>query len=341
MEICMDFLSCLDHDTSMKILMCLEDPSDLVRASSVSRSWRDFVIANGLCKQLCLTMFPHLLRVDCVIEPSCVKEKASEVGCSKFVEWETLKREHEAYAFLAQGCLSFPFEECIKDAISASSTDNYPEESIRNTLQPGNRYWSSKGQRKAAVPETLVYKLVADICVITEINIQPFQAYFQYGSPIYSAESVRFRLGHPKCPMDDTLGEPLDDSADDKFIWTYSSSEFPMAQESCLQNFKLPEPVVCIGGILQIELLRRVQRQEMDGLFYICVAYVQVKGRPLSSAFGVEMPGPSGKFVLKAKSSAPPSLPEDASYHDLHLHGLVDSEQMVNLLEEEAPMEYE
>lgn len=55
-------------------------------------------------------------------------------------------------------------------------------------------------------------------------------AYFQQGSPIYSAESVRFHLGHPKCPMDDTLGEPLDNCADDKFIWTYSSPEFPMAQ---------------------------------------------------------------------------------------------------------------
>ncbi|KAJ6872736.1 hypothetical protein NC651_031765 [Populus alba x Populus x berolinensis] len=342
MEIRMDFLNCLDHDTSMKILRCLEDPSDLVRASYVSRSWRDFVIANGLCKQLCLSMFPHLLRVDCVIEPSCVMEKASEVGCSKFVEWETLKREHKAYAFLAQACLSFPFDDCIKDAISASSTDNYPEESIRNTLQKGDRvgrrasYWSSKGQRKAAVPETLVYKLVADICVITEINIQPFQAYFQWGSPIYSAESVRFHLGHPKCPMDDTLGEPLDSCADDKFIWTYSSPEFPMAQESSLQNFKLPEPVVCIGGILQIELLRRVQRQEMDGLFYICVAHVQVKGRPLSSAFGVEILGPSGKFVLKTLSSAPrsslpPSLPEDdALYHGVPWHGLADLEQFVN-----------
>jgi hypothetical protein len=42
MEIRMDFLNCLDHDTSMKILRCLEDPSDLVRASYVSRSWRDF-----------------------------------------------------------------------------------------------------------------------------------------------------------------------------------------------------------------------------------------------------------------------------------------------------------
>ncbi|XP_011035366.1 PREDICTED: F-box protein At4g00755 isoform X2 [Populus euphratica] len=309
MEFRMDFLNCLDHDTSMKILRCLEDPSDLVRASYVSRYWRDF---------------------------------ASEVGCSKFVEWETLKREHKAYAFLAQACLSFPFDDCIKDAISASSTDNYPEESICNTLRKGDRvgrrasYWSSKGQHKAAVPETLVYKLVADICVITEINIQPFQAYFQQGSPIYSAASVRFHLGHPKCPMDDTLGEPLDNCADDKFIWTYSSPEFPMAQESRLQNFKLPEPVVCIGGILQIELLRRVQRQEMDGLFYICVAHVQVKGRPLSSAFGVEILGPSGKFVLKALSSAPPSSPppslpeDDALYHGVPRHGLADLEQVVN-----------
>lgn len=49
MEIRMDFLNCLDHDTSMKILMCLEDPSDLVRASFVSRSWRDFGEYLPLC----------------------------------------------------------------------------------------------------------------------------------------------------------------------------------------------------------------------------------------------------------------------------------------------------
>lgn len=42
-----------------------------------------------------------------------------------------------------------------------------------------------------------------------------------------------------------------------------------MAQENCLQKFKLPEPALCVGGILQIELLGRVQRQEMDGLYYI------------------------------------------------------------------------
>lgn len=42
-----------------------------------------------------------------------------------------------------------------------------------------------------------------------------------------------------------------------------------MKQENRLQKFKLPEPALCIGGILQIELLGRVQKQEMDGLYYI------------------------------------------------------------------------
>lgn len=36
-----------------------------------------------------------------------------------------------------------------------------------------------------------------------------------------------------------------------------------------LQTFKLPEPVLFVGGYLQIELLGRVQRQEMDSLYYI------------------------------------------------------------------------
>ena len=38
----MDFIKNLDTDTSLAILSCLDDPSDLVRASAVSRSWRHF-----------------------------------------------------------------------------------------------------------------------------------------------------------------------------------------------------------------------------------------------------------------------------------------------------------
>ncbi|KAM4094561.1 hypothetical protein ACB094_06G204500 [Castanea mollissima] len=307
MEACMDFMNRLDLDMSVKVLMHLKDPSDLARVSSVSRSWRDFVIANGLFKHLCLRMFPQLFKVAYVMElNNCGAKEPAEVGSSHSMEWESLARDHRVYATLARVCTSFHVRDCISEAISASSTDYYPAETIDNTLLPAaivsqGAYWSSKGQSNPAVPETLTYKLVSELCVITEIYIRPFKAFFQPGSPIYSAKSVRFRMGHPKSPNDlgsHLLGDSLP-SADDTFVWTYTSPEFPMAQESCLQKFRLPEPVLCIGGILQIELLGRVQTQEMDGLFYICISHVHVVGRCLSPAFVVENLQPSGTFVLK------------------------------------------
>ncbi|KAA3475314.1 F-box protein isoform X1 [Gossypium australe] len=38
----LDFLNLLNCDVSLKILTNLEDPSDLVRFSAASRSWRQF-----------------------------------------------------------------------------------------------------------------------------------------------------------------------------------------------------------------------------------------------------------------------------------------------------------
>ena len=64
------------------------------------------------------------------------------------------------------------------------------------------------------------------------------------------------------------------------------------------------------------------------------MAHVQVKGRPLSPAFGAEMLGPSGKFVLKSLSWDPTSLlpdDDDDTYHGEHVHGGVDLEQIANM----------
>lgn len=49
-----------------------------------------------------------------------------------------------------------------------------------------------------------------------------FPARFQPGAPIYSAKSVRFKMGHPKASLD-----AVDD---EQFVWTYTSPEFPMSQ---------------------------------------------------------------------------------------------------------------
>ncbi|KAK4849140.1 hypothetical protein QYF36_021320 [Acer negundo] len=341
MENGIDFLLVLNPDMSSKIFMCLEDLSDLVRVSAVSRSWRRHVIANGLCKQLCLRLFPQLYKVDNVIELTSSTKNPAEVGSSNFMERESLK-EHRAYTFLARGFTSFAVKQLIADPIAASSTDNFPEESIDHTLNPsetaGRRasYWSSKGQSNPAVPETLTYKLDSDVCLINEINIQPFQAFFQWGLPIYSAKAVRFRMGHVKRPKP-PAGHPLDvlqDSVHDSFVWTYTSEEFPMAQENRLQNFKLPEPVLCIGGIMQVELLGRVQRQEMDSLFYICVTYVEIVGRSIGPAFSGDIDEHSKSLTLKVLSYNEPSPPEIPStnssfYGRRHVR---DLRQIVNIL---------
>ncbi|CAN4111705.1 unnamed protein product [Withania somnifera] len=306
MDTCIDFVQWLDTDVSLDIMMRLNDPADVVRAGCVSRLWRQFVITNGLSKQLCLGRFQQLSRIARVKELDLAEAK--DVGSSNS-NWENLKRDHEVYASVLQAIESSKScqSDCIGYAVSASSTDNYPDESIVNTLLPMDKYlnrpsyWSSTGHSNPNASETLIYKLKADLCVITDVYMQPFEAYFQPGKPIYSAKSVRFRLGHPRSPRDesDLLKMPQQQPADDKFIWTYTSEEFPMTQEKCFQRFNLPEPVLCVGGYLQIQLLGRVQRQEMDDLFYICISHVKAVGRPLGPAFDIEVLEPSQEFVLK------------------------------------------
>ncbi|PWA55643.1 hypothetical protein CTI12_AA420210 [Artemisia annua] len=98
------------------------------------------------------------------------------------------------------------------------------------------------------------------------------QALLEVGNPIYSARFVRFRMGHPKSQKDIGLNFiKAQECADDKFVWTYTSKTFPMVQESRLQKFTLPEPILCVGGFLQVEFLGRIQRKLSDGKYYICV----------------------------------------------------------------------
>ncbi|XP_075477574.1 F-box protein At4g00755-like isoform X2 [Primulina tabacum] len=305
-EIKIDFLQCLETDMSLHIMSFLDDPVDIVRASATSHFWRQFVVTNGLAKKLCLKYFPQLANIVGIIKESGESIDSVEEEMNDAMEWKILERDHQAYASLHQALTKSNVspKDCISNAISASSTDNYPDESVVNTLNPRDRfirrasYWSSKGQSNPAVPESLIYKLRDGIWVITEIDIQPFEAFFQAGKPIYSAKFVRFRIGYSKNP-NEIERDASHKYADDKFLWSYTSPRFPMMQENSLQPFKLPEPVLCIGGYLQIELLGRVQTQEMDGLFYICICYVRVLGRPLFPAFDIELVEPDRKFLLK------------------------------------------
>ncbi|VFQ75722.1 unnamed protein product [Cuscuta campestris] len=312
METTVDCMQWLDTDVTVNIFLSFSDSADVVHAGAVSHLWRQFMIENGISKQVCERKFPQLSSIARILERGC-RPSESSVGSSSS-EFETLKTEHKVYASLLKAIetiLASPPSEFIDHAIGASSTDNFPLESISNTLYPRDSYvrrasyWSSKGQRNPDVPETLIYKLKADFGVVTEFRIQPFEAFFQPGNPIYSAKSVRFRVGHPKSSTEIlSLELPTQLPVDDKFVWTYTSQDFPMSQENCLQVFKLPEPILCIGGFLQIELMGRVQTQEVDELFYICVSHVKAIGRPLSPGFEVQILEQSGKFSMTCNHEA-------------------------------------
>ncbi|KAI3444609.1 hypothetical protein Pfo_001274 [Paulownia fortunei] len=307
MDIGKNFVDCFEIDLTSNVLSFLNDPSDLIRASAVSRSWRHFVIANGLCKKLWLRKVPQVAHIAYAVEESDGIIKLSDVVSRNTVNWGTLEREHKIFSSLLQP-LSKPIispKDCLAFPIGASSTDRDLAENIINTLTPVDRYpwgasyWSSKGQSDPNVPENIMYRLNTRICVVTEVHIRPFEAFWEPGKPVYSAKSVRFRMGHPKSIADVELEIcPVQQPSVDKYVWTYTSPQFPMTQESRLQQFKLPEPVVCVGGVVQIELFGRAQREETDGLFYIRLGYVRVRGHPLEPAFTLEM-FPSGELQLK------------------------------------------
>ncbi|GAB2280545.1 hypothetical protein Dimus_015169 [Dionaea muscipula] len=106
MELGKDFLDSLDIDTSVKVLMYLDDPCDVVRVGSVSRFWHDFVISNSVCKQLCLRLFPQLSSLVRVVDITDRAGMPAEAGSSRSIEWEHEDREHKIYASLAWGLTS-------------------------------------------------------------------------------------------------------------------------------------------------------------------------------------------------------------------------------------------
>jgi hypothetical protein len=125
-------------------------------------------------------MFPEISDVvDSVEVDNMMIEPVSSMldNCANL---EGLKSEHKLYAVLAFELNPY-VKNCISNAIAASSTNNYPEESIMNTLEPGDRtenrvsYWLSEGHSASNIPESLVYKLCSNICLITKIRVQPFQ----------------------------------------------------------------------------------------------------------------------------------------------------------------------
>ncbi|MFS7900797.1 hypothetical protein Hanom_Chr06g00550781 [Helianthus anomalus] len=107
------------------------------------------------------------------------------------------ERDHRAYVSLFRAITAFQLNYCVASPVSALSTGDYPEESIKNTMVVKKSiiswgyYWSSL---------------------------------FELDFPTCSSGDVRFQMGHPKSWKElncDFIA--AQECADDKFIWTYTS----------------------------------------------------------------------------------------------------------------------
>ncbi|XP_078154479.1 F-box protein At4g00755-like isoform X3 [Carex rostrata] len=257
----LDLLKWLGPDSATSVFNYLLHPADLVRATAVSTSWRQFLIENGFSKRLCTKLCPEVSFF------TSIKEITTGTGTgttpldesSSTLKWRNNEMYHKIYTYLSQLLVSTEAtKSCISYTIGASSTDNYPEESIDNTFEPSEKinsrasYWSSCGQVDPTVPESLTYQLTHNVVFVDAIRIQPFRAFFQYGAPIYSSMFVQFKLGYTKQLIPVSLfkrNQCLDLIADENYVWTYISPQFPMQQENVSQSFKLPRRILCIGGV--------------------------------------------------------------------------------------------
>lgn len=89
----------------------------------------------------------------------------------------------------------------LRDPVATSSID-HREEGLSKTLSPAVRgrnnvfcYWSSSGSENENSDEFAAYRLCHQLCVVSSVQVRPFRAWFQGGSPIYAPKEVSVGLG--------------------------------------------------------------------------------------------------------------------------------------------------
>ncbi|KAK4478059.1 hypothetical protein RD792_017324 [Penstemon davidsonii] len=188
------------------------------------------VIHNGISKKLCLKKAPTLSIIGNVVDRDEVCYTLNGV------DGHNPERDHNMYSYLLRAMSMYSPMNCINCIIAASSTNHYLMQSVVNVMLAQNKYiwgvsfWSSKGHRDPNVLEYIHFRLQSKVCIVNEIHIRPFEAFWEPGNPVYSAKSVRFQMGYPISIADfnvDYKSLPLQQLADD-YVWTYTSPKFPM-----------------------------------------------------------------------------------------------------------------
>ncbi|KAH9624520.1 hypothetical protein KSS87_019494 [Heliosperma pusillum] len=291
-----DFVERLPMELSMKILMCVYDSGTLAGCCGVSKAWRRFVIKNGLCKQLCLKLCPEASKIINVVE---VLDKPERVCQSETLRInKMLERNHRAFSLLGIYLTSFRYDEEVEQKVCVSSYGRLPDEEVSSIDNENPTFWSSNGNKDPTNPDTVVFKTIRKLCVIKEIHLLNFEGTYVPEFPMYPAKAVRFSLGC-RSPFIEKTASRSHYYDDDMFIWTYTSPEFPMPQNTGLHVFRLPRPIFSIGGIIKMELLGRVRKNNFDDLYYASVISYEPIRQDVCGMFDVDIVDDTGNCILK------------------------------------------
>lgn len=197
--------------------------------------------------------------------------------------------------------------------IKASSVD-HPEQNIHRTLDGLRRsFWSSTGSPEellsspADSAEYLVYSFQAP-CIVRKVEVTPFNAIFQRGSPVYPPISIRIGL-LAESPED----LDWDSTATGKvpLKLSYLSPSHPIPPYSVPYSVELPPLFLPCHGIVVFAEGKRTA-QPSDGLYYTVFQTVKAHGIDLQYLqvkrgwFGAD---PVEEEDLELPGSLPPNQP--------------------------------
>eukprot|EP01134_Creolimax_fragrantissima_P005460 CFRG5460T1 len=252
---------------------------DLLRVSCVSRNFRSVINYVRLFRDLCQRTSNSETgewTLECREKPSRLRlgQHLSESQTPDMdVNWKqiwidlaTIQKKHRDYIFSING-----------EGVYASSTDR-DDQGLSNTLHAGSSFWSSVGTVSTTQNESITYKLVQPVCVVTAVEIFPFKAVFHHGLPTYGPQRVRISIGYRPDSMH------------------YVSEILTCGNVSEAQVFNIA-PDLVLGSYIHIELMGRRSIQPADGLYYIVIKQVKVYGIPLGV---LEMPDLASVLLREA-----------------------------------------
>ncbi|KAK9830652.1 hypothetical protein WJX74_000319 [Apatococcus lobatus] len=295
----------LPRDVVVKILSNLA-PAELAVTEGTCQSIRGLVVDSLLWQRLCClensaigASISSLVPEDDIDHDQQIFQTMGSTPfdqlSSEPIKLEAIGKWHSSAWKLLCYRLTAPNarDSLLAQPLYASSTDN-AEETVENVAWPMKgrrtgqiwpgvaRYWSSKGNAVEHSDEQVLLRLAHPACLVREVQIQAFKAEFQAGAPVYAPQRVSFVMGGVDCFEANGRPRPSPNilAAVSHQSQQHSTPQLAMQKNAHLQRFEIP-PTPCFGGLLQVNLHGRTQRQSDDDLWYTCIAHIRVIGTPI------------------------------------------------------------